>query len=131
MRDFAKKFYMSKAWKKLRTYIYEDVDHKLCRRCGAPGKIVHHKVWLTPDNIDDPYISLNPDMLETLCEECHCAEHNGRVPIGENLAFNGDGDITYTDAALLNGTVTNTDEQELVAQGLKFDEHGDLTEWSG
>ena len=30
----------------------------MCR--DEPGYIVHHKVWLTPQNIDDPDVALNP-----------------------------------------------------------------------
>ena len=130
MRDFAKKFYSSKAWRSLRPYIYEDRDHKICQRCGAPGKIVHHKIWLTPDNIDDPYISLNPDLLETLCEECHSLEHNGGAVLDGELAFSESGDITYTDAAIYNGAAQTREQDTYTAQGLMFDADGNLIERS-
>ena len=66
MRAFAKAFYESPAWRRTRAYILRR-DAGLCVRCGAPGVIVHHKRELTPQNIDDPMISLNADNLETLC----------------------------------------------------------------
>lgn len=38
--------------------------------------MVHHKIHLTRDNISDPQISLNPDNLESLCDDCHKLEHD-------------------------------------------------------
>jgi 5-methylcytosine-specific restriction enzyme A len=74
-RDFAKKFYASTAWRKCRQS-YFNYRHGLCERCSSPGKIVHHKVYLTPSNIDDPTISLNHSLLELHCQDCHNREHN-------------------------------------------------------
>lgn len=53
--------------------------HPLCERCKAQGIIspaeeVHHKIRLTPANINNPMITLNWDNLEALCSECHRAE---------------------------------------------------------
>src|SRR5690606_25521048 len=50
VKPWAKWFYKSKAWQKTRE-AYIAARHGLCERCGAGGKIVHHKVYLTPDNI--------------------------------------------------------------------------------
>lgn len=55
----------------------------LCERCRkkgliVPGEIVHHKVYISPDNINDPAITLNPDNLELLCRDCHAEEHADR-----------------------------------------------------
>jgi 5-methylcytosine-specific restriction endonuclease McrA len=55
----------------------------LCERCLkkgliVPGEIVHHKVYISPDNINDPAITLNPDNLELLCRDCHAEEHMDR-----------------------------------------------------
>ena len=36
---------------------------------------MHHKVHLTPDNINDPDVSLNADNLMLLCRDCHAMEH--------------------------------------------------------
>lgn len=87
---FAEKFYKSSAWLKMRAFVLKRDDY-LCVRCGAIGKIVHHKKYLTPENIDDPSISLNPDNLETLCEDCHNAEHMGALPTDSALCFTSDG----------------------------------------
>lgn len=92
MKDFAKKFYMSKAWKKIRQYVFKR-DMGLCVRCGRPGEIVHHKIYLTAENIDDPFISLNEKNLETLCRECHAIEHDGEPVTDRELMFDEFGNL--------------------------------------
>lgn len=79
---FADKFYKSFAWKKCKEAYLNSVG-RLCERCAANGKIVpaeqvHHKVRLTPENINDPGVTLSFDNLEALCMECHQQEHKGR-----------------------------------------------------
>lgn len=79
MREFAKTFYKSQAWKNCRD-AYAKSQGGLCERCRAkglivPGVIVHHKVYLNPDNITDGSVSLNHDNLELLCRSCHEKEH--------------------------------------------------------
>ena len=83
MRDFAKTFYSSKAWKQTRA-AYAKSKGNLCERCLkkgliVPGVIVHHKVYLTPENINDPAVSLNWNNLELLCMEHHAEEHGGVI----------------------------------------------------
>lgn len=73
-RPFAKSFYNSREWNSVRTYILKR-DCYLCRHCGQPAEEVHHIVHLTPDNITDINISLNPDNLISLCRDCHFKEH--------------------------------------------------------
>lgn len=79
MKEFAEKFYKGTEWKKVREFVWSR-DRGLCQRCLEQGIIragdtVHHKVPLTPDNIDDQNISINPDNLVTLCRDCHAAIH--------------------------------------------------------
>jgi len=79
MQDFAVGFYKSKAWKHCRAEYAKTANH-LCERCLSkgiikPGEIVHHKIHLTPDNIQDESISLNPENLELLCRDCHALAH--------------------------------------------------------
>jgi len=80
-RDFAQAFYKSTAWQKCRlSYIRERqaIDGGLCEMCRVePGKIVHHKVWLTPENISNPDIALNHDNLRYECQTCHNREDDG------------------------------------------------------
>ena len=65
MKEWAKSFYKSQAWKRCRAAYAASVGG-LCERCLSrgmytPGVIVHHKIVLTPDNISDPSVTLNWD----------------------------------------------------------------------
>lgn len=75
MKPFAEKFYRSKQWRSCRDAFFVS-KFGMCERCGDPGKIVHHTVYLTPENINDPMISLNHELLELLCQDCHNKEHH-------------------------------------------------------
>ena len=82
MKEWAKAFYKSAAWKHCREDYAASVGG-LCERClqrGVynPGEIVHHKVWLTRSNISDPNVSLNWDNLELVCRNCHAEIHEAR-----------------------------------------------------
>lgn len=85
-KPFAKKFYSSNEWKSCReNYIKQMPKYKrnLCERCFAKGvhklgEELHHKIWLTPKNINDKNITLNHDNLILLCFDCHRAEHGQR-----------------------------------------------------
>ena len=82
MKQFAEKFYKSQAWKDTRDAYSKSVGC-LCEKCKkkgliVPGEIVHHKVHLTPQNINDPNVTLNWKNLELLCRECHAIEHGAR-----------------------------------------------------
>lgn len=74
MREFAKSFYKSQSWLKCSRGFMQSKNY-ICERCGAPASICHHKKYLTPDNINNPLITLNWDNLECLCQECHNIEH--------------------------------------------------------
>lgn len=92
MQEFARKFYLSKAWRNTRDYIFRR-DMGLCVRCGRPGKIVHHKIHLTPQNINNLAITLSEDNLELLCRECHAIEHEGQAPTAAGLMFDSEGNL--------------------------------------
>ncbi|MEY8381966.1 hypothetical protein AALG83_02190 [Christensenellaceae bacterium 44-20] len=85
-REFAKAFYHSSAWLKCRgAYIRERIaiDGGMCQRCHiVPGYIVHHKVWLTPDNISNPDVTLNKENLEYVCLVCHNKIEQGECESG-------------------------------------------------
>lgn len=74
MKEYAKQFYLSAAWRRTRD-AYFRYRCGICERCGAAGDIVHHKVRITPANIGDPHVTLNFDNLELLCQDCHNKEH--------------------------------------------------------
>ena len=91
-QEWAKSLYSSLAWHKCRDSFYIS-RNGLCERCGEAGLIVHHKVWLTPSNINDPSITLNWDNLELLCNECHSKEHLGSEATTEEVMFDSNGNL--------------------------------------
>lgn len=97
-RDFAKSFYNSKAWKDVRN-AYIASKFGICERCGKPNsKQVHHKKYLSEQNINDADLTLNFDNLELLCDICHQKEHNEKnSPIVWGLMFDKNGDLVKID----------------------------------
>ena len=79
-KEFARAFYRRKPWLGCKdAYIAKriKIDGGICEVCkNNPGYIVHHKITLTPENINDPEISLNHDLLSYECKECH-DKHEG------------------------------------------------------
>lgn len=78
-QEFAKVFYRSKAWQRCRSEYAKSVGH-LCERCLTkgiykPGEIVHHKIEITPDTINNPAVTLSWDNLELVCRDCHAKLH--------------------------------------------------------
>lgn len=94
------KFYKSQQWKRCRAAFFK-YKGGLCERClnkmppeYHPGEIVHHKIYLTDDNLYDLDISLDFDNLELLCRKCHAEEHSAtddtkrwKVDDNENLVI--------------------------------------------
>lgn len=79
MKEFAKKFYKSRAWQSTRLAYLKSVGG-LCERClkrglYKPAEIVHHKVYIDEQNINDPAVTLSWTNLEAVCRECHEDEH--------------------------------------------------------
>ena len=74
-REFAKAFYKSRKWEKCKNSFIDrriNIDGGLCEECHEnPGYIVHHKILLTADNISNPEVSLNHELLEYVCKSCH------------------------------------------------------------
>lgn len=79
MKEFARAFYQSQAWKKCRT-AYAKSRRGLCERClergiVRPGEIVHHVVHITPENVGDPNVVLDWENLQLVCRNCHAELH--------------------------------------------------------
>ena len=96
-REFAKRFYRSKAWQECREAVMKR-DHYICVECGEAGQEVHHKIWLTKDNINNPDITLNMDNLVTLCKDCHHKAHGRNQYTKKNgcqdgLMFDSNGNL--------------------------------------
>lgn len=99
-RDFAKEFYHSIAWLKTRDFVLHR-DLHLCQRCREKGKLtpaetVHHIIELTPQNIDDVRISLDPKNLISLCRDCHAEVHR-QYKDGERYSIDEFGNIEIPD----------------------------------
>lgn len=97
-KEFAKAFYNSKKWKTCRVaYIKhrKSIDGGMCESCHeVPGYIVHHKEELTPNNINNPDITLNFENLKYDCHICHNKENKDDEIEGlAKIKFNEDGDI--------------------------------------
>ena len=94
MKAWAEWFYKSKAWIKCRL-AFMTGKFFICERCGGAATIAHHKLYLTPQNINDPSITLNWDNLESLCQDCHNKEHHGSSEdmTSEGLEFNQWGEL--------------------------------------
>lgn len=92
-KDYALSFYKGRAWIKCRDG-YMQSQHYVCERCGELAEICHHKIYISPENIHDPNITLNWDNLEALCRTCHQHEHfkDGDI-CAEGLAFDTNGNL--------------------------------------
>lgn len=91
-RDFAKKFYKSKAWKQIRELVFNEANG-ICEKCGEIGEEVHHIIWLTPININDYDIALGRDNLQLLCKNCHINIHRQKTSTKDGLMFDENGQL--------------------------------------
>ena len=100
-----KPFYKSKAWRDVRSVVW-DRAHGLCERCMGkgevkPAEVVHHTTPLTEANVGDPDISLNPERLMALCHDCHTEVHqelgigamNGPLKEEPRVGFDSEGNV--------------------------------------
>lgn len=83
MKEYAEKFYNSRAWKQCRRAYAKSVGG-LCEVCLAkglytPGQIVHHRIHISPENIDDPGVVLNWNNLQLVCYDCHRKIHEDDI----------------------------------------------------
>jgi 5-methylcytosine-specific restriction endonuclease McrA len=86
-------FYHSKEWRRLSRAFLLSKSY-ICERCGQPASIAHHTKYSTAQNVYDPNITLNDALLESLCLDCHNAEHFGNGgAIVQGLEFTPTGDI--------------------------------------
>ncbi len=94
IKDYAEKFYKSKEWQKCRLAFIASLPDKTCPRCKErKGKIVHHKIEITPENINEPLITLNFDNLEYICQKCHTQEHLRDKSTKDDVMFDENGNL--------------------------------------
>lgn len=97
-KTWAKAFYNSDAWKTTRLS-FLITNGFTCEVCGGHAEEVHHEIELTPENINDQSITLNPKLLHALCGDCHKAitkrQKRIRKPdCDEGFVFDADGNLT-------------------------------------
>ena len=110
-KNFSNKFYHSKKWKNIRAFVLQR-DFYMCQICKMPNSnTVHHIKELTPINIDDVSISVNPDNLITLCNRCHNLIHDKykHSEDRKRYTFDAEGNVIPRDASATNEL---TDEQQ-------------------
>jgi len=106
------KFYHSKAWKQAKNEIWYR-QNLLCNRCHRPvyvdglsmyvpkekrlKGIVHHKEYITDENIYDDNITLNIDNFEGLCIDCHNEEHFKLDTLRDGYVFDEYGQLKKKD----------------------------------
>jgi len=82
-KPFAKPFYNSSAWKKVRKSFIANrvsIDGGMCQHCKeVPGYIVDHIEELSSDNINNTKITLSWSNLQYLCLDCHNKKTFGEV----------------------------------------------------
>lgn len=93
-RQAIKRFYRSDRWNIVRA-IKIAAACGLCEKCSKPGNEVHHKIHLTPQNINNPNIAINQDNLILLCNECHNKEHHRFGKFTEYL-FDNEGNLVHS-----------------------------------
>lgn len=92
-KSWARQFYNSKAWRDCRKQVLRR-DLYSCAYCYARAEEVHHIIELTPDNINEISIALNPDNLISLCHDCHAKITKGFTgDIQEGYVFDDEGNV--------------------------------------
>jgi hypothetical protein len=105
---YAVSFYNSLAWRRCQTAFMKSKNY-ICERCGGLAKIAHHIIFITPENISDPMITLNWDNLQALCLDCHNSIHGNGGPCVEGLCFDEDGNLVEAPGFKVNDGVRTTD----------------------
>jgi len=91
-QEYAVAFYKSKAWERCRDGFMKS-KYYICERCGGIAVIAHHKKHITPENINDPNITLDWNNLKSVCIECHNKEHGVTALCSDGLIFDCNGNL--------------------------------------
>lgn len=94
--DYARPFYDSKAWQDCKVSFIANriaIDGGMCQVCHEQvGYIVHHKIEITPENINDNSVTLNHNNLLYVCHECHNKIH-GVFQSSRRIVFDENGNV--------------------------------------
>ena len=92
-KEFAIKFYNSGRWKDCRNEVLRRDKHT-CAYCDGRANEVHHIIELTPSNIYDDNVSLNPNNLMSLCHDCHTKITKGyKGDVDDGYIFDDEGNV--------------------------------------
>ena len=91
MKDYARSLYESRRWKRTHN-AYMISRNYVCERCGGLARIVHHKTYVSPQNINDVSVTLDWANLEALCMDCHAGEHGTKACV-DGLRFDSSGNL--------------------------------------
>lgn len=91
-KAYAESFYNSTTWRKV-SKAFMKSKYYICESCGRPATICHHVIHVTPNNINDPNITLNWENMRALCHDCHTKLHMSKPVCAEGLKFDSNGDI--------------------------------------
>lgn len=92
-KSFSKRFYSSKLWLDCRAMVLRR-DLFTCAYCYSRASEVHHIKELTPENINNINIALNPDNLVSLCHDCHDKMTKGFTgDTRDGFVFSDDGQV--------------------------------------
>lgn len=100
-QPWAKKFYNSKEWRALRDRLIVEANF-LCAECGesylkdSTQLVGHHIKELTPANVQNPNVALNPANIKIICRKCHDKEHR-------RFEFGGEHDVYIVYGAPCSG----------------------------
>ena len=122
-KKFSDKFYHSKRWKEIRAYVLQR-DFYMCQICTMTNcNTIHHIKELTPMNINDSSITVNPDNLVTVCNRCHNLIHDRYKHSEDNqrYVFDEEGNVIPCEAQAAKDTLT--DEQQKLIQTYKTQLH--------
>lgn len=112
-------FYNSKLWNNVRKNVWLK-QNLLCSVCGKPvyvdgisdylpkekrrTGIVHHKIWLDNNNLDDDNVTINENNLIGVCFACHSAIHSGTGVTRKEVQFDDEGNLIPREQTLKNHT---------------------------
>ena len=78
-QSWAMALYQSRQWRELRQALILERGLR-CEECGKlvalPSMLIgDHITELTPENVTDPKVALNPDNVRLICADCHNKKH--------------------------------------------------------
>lgn len=100
-QKFSKPFYNSKEWQDIREYILKR-DKYLCQCSECKGQSkhaeeVHHIIWLTPANMNNPMITMHESNLMSVNRDCHFRIHSRKKQdVNEGYEFDENGYVIET-----------------------------------